>query len=69
MNNIVISLILSAVISAVALFTHPKDNNFNQGSYTLRIFAISFITIFAGLSILKSSDGSYPEIEVGEADF
>jgi hypothetical protein len=70
MNNFFISLILSAVISVVALFTHSKEPHFNQSTYTLKIFAISFITIFGGLTLLlKQTDSSIPEIEIGEADF
>jgi glycerol uptake facilitator-like aquaporin len=70
MNNFFISLILSAIIAAVALFTNKSENNADQGTYTMKIYVISFITIFGGLSLLKNSSGDiYPEIEIGEADF
>jgi hypothetical protein len=70
MNNFFISLILSAIIAAVALFTNKNDKNTNQGNYALKIYGISFITIFGGLYFLKSSgEVNYPEIEIGEADF
>jgi uncharacterized membrane protein YbhN (UPF0104 family) len=71
MNNLFVALILASVISVLSLFLVGKkdNNNFNQSTYLLKIFGISFLTIFVGLMFLIKGDSNIPEIEIGEADF
>jgi hypothetical protein len=71
MNKFIVSVVLSAIIALVSLFVAPpsKNEGTSQGSHFLKIFGISVVTIFAGLSYFISNDVNYPEIEIGEADF
>ena len=71
MNNLFIALILSSVIAVASLLLVGKkdENNFNQSTYLLKIFGISFLTIFGGLTFLIKNDSCIPEIEIGEANF
>ena len=46
----------------------PKKEN--QGQFALKIFTISFITIFGGnYFLINKANDNFPEIEIGEANF
>ena len=68
MSPFFIALIISSVITVVTLVVY-KVKKEHQSSFALKMFAISFVSIFCGLYFLQPNKPSYPEIETGDADF
>jgi heme/copper-type cytochrome/quinol oxidase subunit 4 len=68
MNNLLISLILSMIITVLSGFTF-RGKKEERTIYIIKIFIICFITIFIGLVFLINKDNTNQEIEIGEADF
>lgn len=67
MSPFFIALIITSVITVVSLIVFRVRKE-QQSSFALKLFAISFVSVFGGLYFLQSKQG-YPEIETGDADF
>ena len=66
MNNIVISLIISAVTAFFLIITETKKEN--RTSIGIRTFIATFFVSFIALTYLLDSSCS-PEFELGEPNF
>jgi len=67
MHALLIALIISALVTAISLFTLTIKKE-DQKSTGIKIFIISYISSAIVLFIMLKKE-TYPEMETGEADF
>ncbi len=68
MNSVVFALTLTVIITVVLLSLKHKDNTENNTNYGIKIFIVSFVTIFIGY-IYMLGDKTVQEIDIGEPPF
>lgn len=69
MNGWMLSLILAAVITALAVLTESNDPNKDKVSYAIKIYVISFLTIYFGWMFLSQDGDVKHEFNTGEPPF
>ena len=68
MHIFFVSIILACIITLMSSFVKRSESE-KPVMISIKIFLISIATIFLGCYFLLNLGDSYPEIEVGEADF
>lgn len=69
MDGWLLSIILSIIITVLAILVESKESTKEKISYGIRIFIISFVTIYCGWVFLGPDSTIKHEIEIGEAPF
>lgn len=69
MSGWMLSLILAAVISFLATIAESNDPKKDKASYAIKIFVISFLTIYFGWAFLSQDCDVTQEINTGEPPF
>lgn len=73
MSNWLIALIMSGVIAFLMVITESNENNKNAGqnkmTYAIKVFVISWLTIYCCLTFFGTECEVKPDIEVGEPPF
>lgn len=69
MEGWLLSIILSIIITILAIAIESKNSTREKILYGIKIFVISFITIYCGWVFLGPESTIKHEIEIGEAPF
>jgi hypothetical protein len=69
MSGWILSLILSSIITILAVIVESNEHKKDKTSYGIKIFIISFLVIYFGWMFLGPDSEVRHEIETGEAPF
>jgi len=70
MSSWIFTLVLSSIITVLALLVEANEKRENKYIYAAKIFLISYVTIYLGLIFgLNLDNSNCPEIEIGDAPF